>query len=163
MESFTHNSVTYTLRERTFHREKDGGFEKWIFEIDNKKYYMDGDIRFLSGCNGKVMVVDFYSEESLDNGIWETTNTEGHQAQHILNCLIELIVKRLPGSRHYRYLAFPCSPKWKTIVPILIERYGTFVNENINKEVEDILNYNLTVLIDSGYYSCYVGEITATQ
>lgn len=160
MESFTNNSVTYTLIERTYHREHEGGYEKWMFEIEGKKFYIDSDIRFLPKCSSKVMIVDFYSEDSYNSGIWETTNTMGYQAQHVLSSIVELIVKRLPTFRHYRYLAFPCPPKWNFIITNLINKYGQFANKEVVEEIEEVLNYDLSVLIDAGYYTCYVGKIT---
>lgn len=159
MESFIHDSIPYTFIDRTYHREEDGGYERWMFEIDGKKFYVDGDIRFLPKSSSKVMVVDFYSEESLNNGIWETTNTESYQALRIINCVIELVARKIPKFRYYRYLAFPCSPKWNNIIPELISKHGRLANKEIVEEVNTVLNYNLLVLMDSGYYSCHVAEI----
>lgn len=162
MDSFEHNNVKYTLKERTYHREKEGGYEKWMFEIGNKKYYFDGDIRYLPETNDMALYVDFYSQASLDTGApFVPTNEEGYSALLILNSLAELIVKRLPRFRYYDYLVFPCSPEWSKAITLLIQKYGTLVTDkNIIKEIENYLNYQLTVLIDSNYYTCYVGRLS---
>lgn len=162
MESFEHKSVKYTLRNRTFHRENEGGYEKWTFETNGKKYYMDGDIRYLPKTNDKVLYVDFYSQDSLDTGAeFISTNSEGYSATHVITSLVELIVNRLPYYRYYKYLAFQCPPEWETLIVALIKKYGELITDNnIIQEIEENLNYRLTVLIDSNYYTCYVARLT---
>ncbi len=161
MNSFEYNSTIYKLRERRYHRELEGGYEKWTFETEGKLYYVDGDIRYLPDANDKVLYVDFYSQASLDSGAQYTlTNEEGYSALHIINCIVELVVKRLPKFRYYRYLVFPCPKEWHSVITTLISKYGELVNDSaLTKEIEKNYNYDLTVLVDSGYYTSYVGKL----
>ena len=40
-------NATFSFFERTFHRDGNGGWERWEFEIDGEQFLFDGDVRYL--------------------------------------------------------------------------------------------------------------------
>ena len=166
MNYFEHNSVKYTLQERTNHREKGGGFEKWSFEVNNKKYFLYGDIRYIKSLNEYALYADFYSEKSLmsdTKNVWDFTEEVGYDATLVLNSLAELIKKLSlqttpPATdRPYRYVVFTTPAEWESVIQALISKYGTYVTDNhIIQCVEEFLNWDLSVQIDAGYFFCHV-------
>ena len=167
LETFTKDNVVYSLNERTTHREQEGGFEKWSFVIDNKTYFMSGDVRYLPHAKEKALFMDFYSEESYETGsLYLQTNTEGLKAFKIINALLYLITEYIPKRRYYRYIQFVCPPEWADLAPLLINKCvnhlgggGESTDIIVINDCLEFLNYDLTVLVDSGFYKCYVGDL----
>jgi hypothetical protein len=165
MIAFEKNQVlgTYTLLKRTLHREGEGGYEIWRFEIDDKKFIFYSDIRYLKEIDERVIVVDFFAEEALELlqvDPYTLTNNSNYSASKVLGCLHELICRILPPLRKYRYVAFPGGPTWSSLHKRVVNKYSTFVtDEKVLEAVKMRLNYKLIVEIDSGYSHCDVGDL----
>lgn len=162
MGAFQHSLGTYTLLQRTLHREKQGGYEVWEFEVDEKKYVLYSDIRYLGEVDERVIIVDFYSTEALETisiDPYILTNTSNYSAAKVFGCINELITRIIPPLRKYRYVAFPGGPKWANIHSKVISKYGTPAPKDVTEATIRRLNYDLNIEIDSGYSHCAVGDL----
>jgi hypothetical protein len=160
MGALQHNLGTYTLLKRTLHREGNGGFEIWEFELEDKKYIYYSDVRYLHEIDERVIVVDFFSEEALGSlNPFLPTNSSNYHARKVIGCINELTTRVLPPLRKYRYVALPGGPEWAGVHKRLINRLGTPVTAEILDIVKKRLNYGLNVEIDSGYCHCEVGDL----
>lgn len=160
MGALHHNLGTYTLLKRTLHREGQGGFEIWQFEINDTKYIYYSDIRYLHEIDERVIVVDFFSENALNTlEPFTLSHTSNYQARKVIGCINELTTRVLPPLRKYRYVALPGGPEWASLHKRLVARLGTPAEQSITDIVKTRLNYGLTVEIDSGYSHCEVGDL----
>jgi hypothetical protein len=160
MGALQHNLGTYTLLARTLHREKKGGYEIWQFTIDDKKYIFFSDIRYLYEIDERVIIVDFFSEETQETlDPFSLTHTSNYHARKVIGCINELTTRTLPPLRKYRYVALPGGPEWAGIHKRLISRLGTPASDEIVEFTKKRLNYELNIEIDAGYCHCEVGDL----
>lgn len=162
MGAFNHNLGKYTLLRRTLHREGDGGYETWRFEIDDKNYIYYADVRYLSEIDERVIVVDFYLEEAMemiDIDPFILTNTSNYHAGKVIGCVVELSVKILPSLRKYRYVAAPSVASRASFYKRLMNRFGTSASDEAITAIYKRLNYTLGIEIDSGISHCEVGDL----
>lgn len=160
MGALHHNLGTYTLLKRTLHREGNGGFEIWEFELENKKYIYYSDVRYLYEIDERVIVVDFFSEEALNTlDPFSLTHSSNYHARKVIGCINELTTRVLPPLRKYRYVALPGGPQWAGIHKRLIKRLSTPASTEIVDIVKTRLNYELNIEIDAGYCHCEVGDL----
>ncbi len=165
-----HNEGTYTHLYRTFHREENGGYEMWSFEVRGKKYFYFADIRIPGLKNAafqempeereKVIVVDFASEQDLSTlDPFTPTGVPGYEARLVFSCVVELTIRIIEPIRKYRYVAMPGSTKIKGIHEKFARRLGTPASPEIVKGVYDILNPDLQLGIDIGTTFLAVGDL----
>lgn len=165
-----HNEGTYTHLYRTFHREENGGYEMWSFEVRGKKYFYFADIRIPGLKNAafqempekreKVIVVDFASEQALNTlDLFTPTGDLGYEARLVLGCVVELTIRIIEPIRKYRYVAMPSSSNMKGIFEKFARRLGTPADPKIVKGVYDILNPDLQLGIDIGTTFLAVGDL----
>jgi hypothetical protein len=160
MGDFNHNSGTYTLLKRTLHREGEGGFEIWQFEIEGKKYIFYSDIRYLYEIDERVLFVDLFSEESLNfYNIFTPTGTVNYNVSKVFGCINKLATQILPPLRKYRYVAFTGKLQIKNIIKKVIAKYNAQVNTEVIEATKKRLNYNLGIEVDAGSYFCEVGDL----
>lgn len=170
MESFFSTNGKFTFLNRTHHREEGGGYENWMFEVNNEKYYYTADIRIPGLVNAnlqpipekreKVIVVDFFHESGLNSVTpYKPINNSGYSARAVIACLAELTIGVIEPIRKYRYVAMPGDPEWLGVHNLMIKRLGVFAEPDIVKGVYDVLEPNLQKMIDMGYSHCVVGDL----
>ncbi len=158
----------YTFINRTEHRVHQGGYENWLIEYNNKKFYYKADIRIpgvvdddapLPNDIDKVCIPDFYSEESLNNGdIYLPTNIEGYSAKSIISSVIDLTLNVIKPIRKFKYVAIVCNKDSKNMYETIINKFGNPVSEKKIQDVIAILQPEIQLKIDMGIEFCLVGE-----
>jgi hypothetical protein len=165
-----HNEGIYTHLGRTFHREENGGYEMWSFEVRGKKYFYFADIRIPGLVNAafqempkereKVIVIDFASEQGLNTlDLFTPTGDLGYEARVVLGCIAELTIRIIEPIRKYRYVAVSSNSKFKNIFKKVTKRLGSPAESNIVKRVYDVLNPDLQLSVDIGTAFLSVGDL----
>jgi hypothetical protein len=171
MDSFYSKEGKYTFLDRTTHREEGGGYENWLIEFRDKKYYYTADVRIPGLVNSsyqpmpekreKVIVVDFFSADSLNSfeDPYLSTGDSGYTARSIISCVADLTIRVIEPIRKFRYVAMCGNPEWERIHKLLARKLGTPAEPDIVKATFDILNPDLQKLIDMGHSHCIVGDL----
>jgi hypothetical protein len=152
--------ATFSFIERTFHREMNGGYERWEFEINNKRYLFNGDIRYLPETQQNVLVIDFMVD-TINDGItlWEYQKSPDAETSKVLGCLIEIADKVLQF-REFKYIATLSSPEWRTTSYNFLQNICNPVTEKVASEVLVIIKPNFQTSIDMDFHSLDIGDLS---
>jgi hypothetical protein len=164
----------FSFVERTFHREMNGGYERWIFKINGREYYFNGDIRRIDGSEyfatnntldttqlqEKVLVIDFMENKATnDLKIWEYQVQPDQDTSKVLGCIIEIADKALQF-RTFKYIATLSSPLWRNTVHDLLQSICSPVTENVASSILSIISPRLQGPIDAGSFNLDIGNLS---
>lgn len=164
----------FTFVERTFHREMNGGYERWTFKINGREYLFNGDIRKIDGkeylfnentqyvpeAEDKVLVIDFMENRATDNlKVWEYQLKPDSDTQKVLGCIIEIVDKALQF-REFKYIATLSSIEWKQTTYNFLKSICNPVSEQIAGSVLSIISPMLQNSIDMGTHNLDIGDLS---
>lgn len=164
----------FTFVERTFHREMNGGYERWTFRINGREYLFNGDIRKIDGSEyfksintqytselqEKVLVIDFLENKAIDGlKIWEYQFQPDEDTQKVLGCIIEIANKALQF-REFKYIATLSSKEWRQTSYNFLKSICGPVPEIVAGNVLSIITPNLQASIDTGAFNLDIGDLS---
>lgn len=167
-------NAEFSFIERTFHREMNGGYERWSFKINNREYYFGGDIRRIDGSEyfasintqntpelqEKVLVIDFMENKAIDGlKIWEYQFQPDQDTPKVLGCIIEIADKALQF-RKFKYIATLSSKEWRQTSYDFLKSICDPVPEIVASNVLSIITPNLQNSIDTGALSLDIGDLS---
>ena len=86
-------NATFSFFERTFHREENGGWERWEFEIDGEQFLFDGDVRYLPEEKESVLIFGFFKKPNNSSFDWDYIRKTDANSAKLIGCVMEIIDK----------------------------------------------------------------------
>ena len=152
-------NATFSFFERTFHREENGGWERWEFEIDNEQFLFDGDVRYLPEEKESVLIFGFFKKPNSGSFDWDYIRKTDANSAKLVGCVMEIIDKA-SLVRDFKYVATLCAPEWQEAANNFLHHLcGTTTDKTI-KNVLKMIKPQIQVYIDMNQCNLHLGDIT---
>lgn len=151
--------ATFSFFERTFHREGNGGWERWEFEIDGEQYLFDGDVRYLPEEKQSVLVFGFFNKENNTSFAWDYIKKTNANSAKIVGCVMEIIDKA-SLVRDFKYIATLYAPEWQNVANNFLSHLCGPVSNQTVKNVLKIVKPEKQIYIDMGQCNLLLGDLT---
>ena len=151
--------ATFSFLERTFHRDGNGGWERWEFEIDGEQFLFDGDVRYLPEEEQSVLVFSFFKKQNNMSFAWDYIRKTDENSVKNIGCIMEIIDKALLV-RNFKYVATLCASEWQDTAYNFLQHLSEPASNQTAKNVLKIIKPEIQIYIDMGQCNLHLGDIT---